>query len=88
LQGGGPATDITSQFGATKRVDHRVRDGLPNAVALCRPAHDADTPYPLGLLRARRERPRDGRAAEKRNKFVPFDEEGHLITLAGRAYGR
>jgi hypothetical protein len=32
----------------------------------------ADTPHPLGLLRTRRERPRERRAAEKRDEVAPF----------------
>ena len=35
-------------------------------------AHEhADAPHPLGLLRARRERPRGRRAAEKRDELAP-----------------
>ena len=32
----------------------------------------ADAPHPLGLLRARRERPRGRRAAEKRDELAPL----------------
>ena len=36
-------------------------------------AHEhADAPHPLGLLRARRERPRGRRAAEKRDELAPL----------------
>ncbi len=40
----------------------------------------ADAPHPLGLLRARRERPRR-RAAEQRDELAPL----HSITLSARA---
>jgi len=33
---------------------------------------NADAPYPLALLRARRERPRDRRAAEQRDEVATF----------------
>jgi hypothetical protein len=45
-------------------------------VALGIPHHHADAPHPLGLLRARRERPCDDRAANKRDEFASF----HRIT--------
>jgi hypothetical protein len=32
----------------------------------------ADAPYPLGLLRPRRQRPRDGRTAEQRDELAPL----------------
>src|SRR5262245_47583536 len=41
----------------------------------------ADAPHPLALLRARRERPRRRRAAEKRDEFAP----SHSITSSARA---
>src|SRR5262249_60060635 len=42
----------------------------------------ADAPHALGLLRARRERPRRGRrAAEKRDELAPL----HSITSSARA---
>src|SRR5215472_11134988 len=40
----------------------------------------ADAPHPLGLLRARRERPR-GRAADERDELAPF----HSITSSASA---
>jgi hypothetical protein len=33
----------------------------------------SNAPHPLGLLRARRERPRDRRTAEKRAELAPAD---------------
>jgi hypothetical protein len=36
----------------------------------------ANAPHPIGLLRARRERPRPHRAADKRDEFASF----HSIT--------
>ena len=44
----------------------------------------ADAPHPLGLLRARRERPRSRRAAEQRDELAASDESCHLIPPAGR----
>src|SRR5215470_16659313 len=43
-------------------------------------AHDADAPHSLGLLRARRARPRDYRAAEQRDEVAP----SHSITSSAR----
>src|SRR5262245_14338579 len=40
----------------------------------------ADAPHPLGWLRPRRERPRHGRAAEKRDELSPL----HSITVSAR----
>src|SRR5262249_51218 len=41
---------------------------------------DADPPHPLALLRARRERPRDCRAAEQRDEPAPLHRCNHSIT--------
>src|SRR6516165_8613384 len=41
----------------------------------------ADAPHPLDLLRARRERPRHRRTAEKRDELAPV----HSITSSARA---
>jgi hypothetical protein len=41
----------------------------------------ADPPHPLALLRARREWPRDRRAAEQRDEIAPV----HSITSSVRA---
>ena len=41
----------------------------------------ADAPHPLGLLRARRERPRRRRTAEQRDELAPL----HSITSSARA---
>ena len=38
----------------------------------------ADAPHPLGLLRARRERPRSRRAAEQRDELAPLSFD-HLV---------
>jgi hypothetical protein len=43
-------------------------------------AEHADTPHPLALLRARRERPRGGRAAEQRDELAT----PHSITSSAR----
>ena len=45
----------------------------------------ADPPHSIGLLRARRERPRSCRAAEERDELAPPDAKCHLIPPAGRA---
>jgi hypothetical protein len=42
----------------------------------------ADPPFPFGLLRAGRERPRDSRAAEQRDQCAPPD---HSITSRTRS---
>jgi hypothetical protein len=47
----------------------------------CMQEHDAPYPYPLGLLRARRERPCGRRAAEQRDELAPL----HSITSSPRA---
>jgi hypothetical protein len=39
----------------------------------------ADTPHPIRLLRARRERPRHSRAAQKRDELAPSEVEHGLI---------
>src|SRR5262245_20974853 len=53
-----------------------------------RPAHQhADLPHPLGLLRARRERPRS-RAAEQRDELAPLQViELHSVPSQGRIAG-
>ena len=38
----------------------------------------ADAPHPLGLLRARRQRPRRRRAAEQRDELAPLSFD-HLV---------
>ena len=43
-------------------------------VSLASRAH-ANAPNPLALLRARRERPRDGRAAKERDELAPHQLE-------------
>src|SRR5262249_40194516 len=54
-----------------------ARDGI----AILSKHHRADPPYPLALLRARRERPRC-RAAEQRDEVAPV---AHSITSSARA---
>ncbi len=48
---------------------------------------NADAPHSLGLLRARRERPRR-RTPEKCDELAASDESCHLIPPAGRATER
>jgi hypothetical protein len=38
----------------------------------------ADAPHPVGPLRARRERPRGSRAAERSDEFAPSKANAHL----------
>src|SRR5262245_6602831 len=45
----------------------------------------ADPPYAPWLLRARHERPRDGRAAEQRDEVAALHLRGHSITSSARA---
>jgi hypothetical protein len=48
----------------------------------CRP-QETDRRHDPRLLRVRRERPRGGRAAEKRHELAPFDHEEFPIRLRG-----
>jgi hypothetical protein len=52
----------------------RIVDGLRH--------EHADTPHPVGLLRARRERPGDRRAAEQGDEIATPDVSCHLTPLA------
>ena len=45
----------------------------------------ADAPYARVLLRARRERPRRGRAAEERDRLATIDGRDHSITSSARS---
>src|SRR5262245_40311103 len=70
--------DAPAQYG--QPLQERSEAGLPyRIVGECRQEH-ADAPYPLALLRARRERP-SRRAAEKRDELAPL----HSITSSARA---
>ena len=51
--------------------------GLYARIVCGKVREEADAPYPLGLLRARRERPRGCRAAEQCDEFATFQ----LISL-------
>src|SRR6266446_789787 len=63
-----------------QRLHERSEVGL--LVGLLGRTHEhADAPHPLALLRARRERPRNSRAAEQRNEGAPF----HSTTSSARA---
>src|SRR6266516_1805349 len=57
----------------------RRQAGLPFWIIRGQRDEDADPPHPLGL-RARRERPRNRRAAEKRDERAPL----HSITSSAR----
>src|SRR5262249_53695425 len=54
---------------------------LPFRIAGCGRHEPADAPLPVGLLRARRERPRNRRAAEQRDELAPL----HSITSSTSA---
>ena len=47
----------------------------------------ADAPHPLGLLRARRERPRRRRAAEQRDELAALDLFDHLVGASKQRRG-
>jgi hypothetical protein len=48
----------------------------------------ADTPHAIWLLRARRERPRSGGAADERDEISPFDlAQYHLLPRAANDTG-
>src|SRR5262249_24521227 len=59
----------------------RARGGLGLCIRAGIADQQADAPYPLQLLRTRRERPRGHRAAEQRDERAPF----HSITSSARA---
>src|SRR5262249_3548001 len=54
-------------------------------VALEMAHQHTDPPHPLALLRARRERPRGRRAAEKRDELTALHLCAHSITSSARA---
>src|SRR5262249_57911573 len=69
-------------------LQESVETGLRLWIARRRGHEDADAPHPLALLRARRERPRGCRAAEKRNELPPPhwlvpQSEDHGPSIAG-----
>src|SRR6516162_5423350 len=75
--------DIAS-LGPSKRGErvHKLRDGAPVIrVAFETEREYADPPHPLGLLRARRQRPYRGRAAEQRYERAAL----HSITSSARS---
>src|SRR5262245_24137551 len=64
------APDDPAQF--AEPLQERCIAGLSFGI-VCHPGHKhADAPNTLRLLRARRERPRCGRATEKRDELTPF----------------
>ena len=62
-------------------LQERPDAGLKFRIVRGRGQEYADAPHPLGLLRARRERPRRRRAAEQRDELAPL----HSITSSARA---
>src|SRR5262245_27086407 len=64
-----------------ERLCERGEPGLPLGIVRGDIREHADAPRAFGLLRARRERPRNGRAAEKRYEVAPL----HSMTSSARA---
>ena len=64
-----------------KSLPERRDAGLSFRVALGEGHQHADAPHAIGLLRARRERPRSRRAAEQRDELAAL----HSITSSARA---
>jgi hypothetical protein len=56
----------------------RGDDGLNSGIILRRPYQSADSAHGLGLLRSRRERPADRRAAECGDEIPPPKANAHL----------
>ena len=82
----------TVQPNCCQRLQERRDAGLTfRIVRGCGQEH-ADAPHPLGLLRARRKRPRGRRAAEKRDELAPFHYPMSPVLPAERiaylSYGR
>src|SRR6516162_3423145 len=65
-----------------QRLKERSVPGLSLWVLCRQVGQDTDAPHPLGLLRARRERPRRNRAAKQRNELAAA---AHSITSSARA---
>jgi hypothetical protein len=63
------ATDDPSQ--QRQRLLERPDARLPDRIVRSRGREHANAPHPLGLLRARRERPCGCRAAEQEDEFAP-----------------
>jgi hypothetical protein len=53
-------------------LEERRTACLPDRVVRSRAHEHANAPHPLGLLRARRERPSGRRAAESQDELAPF----------------
>jgi hypothetical protein len=58
---------------------------LPYGAGLRAMYQDADAPYPLALLRPRRERPRRCRAAKQSDELASLHLRGHSITSSASA---
>src|SRR5262249_9504939 len=71
-------SDVPSQF--PKSLQERGVAGEWLRVVRGQASEHADPPHPLALLRARRERPRDHRAAEQRDELASA-HVGHLGVL-------
>jgi hypothetical protein len=64
-----------------KRLRERRNEGLPHGIVFVARHEHADAPYPVALLRSRRERPH-GRSTEERDEFAPLN---HSITSSASA---
>jgi hypothetical protein len=68
---------------ARERLSERRDVTLKRGIVFVAPHEHADTPYAVALLRARCERPRRGRTAERSDELPPPDAE-HGGFLQGR----
>jgi hypothetical protein len=75
------ATSSLPDFAAQRLLERRTA-GNRFRIVLGESTDDADAPHPLRLLRARRERPRCGRAAKQRDELATPDARCHLTPLA------
>src|SRR5262245_25586002 len=68
-----------------ERLCERGEPGLPLGIVRGDIREHADAPRAFDLLRARRERPREGRAADERDELASFHLRGHSMTSSARA---
>jgi hypothetical protein len=65
-----------------KRMHERREATLLLGIAFVERHEHVDAPHALALLRARRERPCDRRAAEPSDEFAPSKANAHLPSIA------
>src|SRR6516164_2392446 len=81
-----PRPNIEPDVEAIGPAEHRkpllqcIDPGLTFSIVLCERLQHGDPPHLIGLLRARRERPRRGCAAEQRDEVAPL----HSSTSSAR----